>query len=308
MRLFSDADYDLVGSRKAAYIFSAVLILISLIAIVSKGLQYGIDFTGGKEYVVEFEENVEVADVRDALTDVLEKAPQVIYFGNPTEVAIRTGEEGGVREVEESIISSLQQLYPENDLDVIKTSNVGASFAEDLQGAATNAVIFALVIIFIYVLIRFKKWTYSTGAVLGLAHDVIIVLGIFTIFAGIAPFNMDIDQALIAAFLTIVGYSINDTVVVFDRVRENLHKHKGKVFEQVMNRGMNQTLSRTIIISLTTFFTVTVLFLFGGETLKGFSLALMLGIIFGTYSSIFVATSITIDLENYRRNKAKAAN
>jgi preprotein translocase subunit SecF len=166
-----------------------------------------------------------------------------------------------------------------------------------LKQGAINAIIFAMVIIFIYIFIRFKNWTFSLGAVAALFHDVIIVLGIFTIFNDIAPFSMQIDQTIIAAFLTIVGYSLNDTVVVYDRVRENMLDHKTMDFLKMINKSMNDTLSRTVITSLTTLFVVTVLFIFGGEVLKGFSFALMLGVIIGTYSSLFVATSVVTELQ-----------
>lgn len=297
MRWFSNPDYKFLRHRKRAYIFSGILIALSVIVIVSKGLQFGIDFTGGKEFVLEFEQPPEVAEIRDALATVLESPPTVKTFGEPTDIAIRSAQGGEVGVVQQKIIGAIQSIYPDNEVTVISSSIVGARFAEDLQAAAFNAIIFAIVIIFIYILIRFKKWTYSTGAVLALAHDVLIVLGIFTFISGIAPFNVEIGQTLIAAFLTILGYSINDTVVVYDRVRERLLTHKTDDFMSLVNRGMNDTLSRTVITSFTTFFSVFVLFLFGGQTLKGFSLALMISIILGTYSSLFVATSITVDLE-----------
>ncbi|HEX6983383.1 MAG TPA: protein translocase subunit SecF [Balneolaceae bacterium] len=302
MRWFDNVNYDFVSNRKVAYVISGIMITASLIAIIFKGPQFGIDFTGGKEFVLEFEQPIEVAEVRDALEGPLDGTPTVKLFGSPTDVLIRTDAEGEVSEVQEDITSALQQLYSDNPVTVVKTSIVGARFAEDLKSGALNAIIFGIIVIFIYILIRFKNWTYSLGAVAALAHDIIVVLGIFTIFAGIAPFSMEVDQTLIAALLTILGYSINDTVIVYDRVRERLLTHKGKDFEKVMNRGINDTLSRTAITALTTFFSVLVLFIFGGETLKGFSFALMLGIIFGTYSSIFVATAITIDLEQKTQN------
>ncbi|HET6528583.1 MAG TPA: protein translocase subunit SecF [Balneolaceae bacterium] len=301
MRWFETADYNFVGNRKIAYVISGILVAASIIALIFKGPQFGIDFTGGKEYVLEFEQPVEVAEIRDALEAPLGGSPSVKLFGSPVDILIRTDAEGEISAVQEDITTAVQQLYPDNPVTIIKTSIVGARFADDLKAAALNAIIFAVIIIFIYILIRFKKWTYSTGAVAALAHDILIVLGVFTIFSGIAPFSMEIDQTLIAALLTILGYSINDTVVVYDRVRERLQTHKTKDFTSLMNKGMNDTLSRTVITGLTTFFSVLVLFIFGGETLKGFSFALMLGIAVGTYSSIFVATSITIDLELKRR-------
>lgn len=303
MRWFDNANYDFVNNRKVAYLISGLLLTASILAIVFKGLQFGIDFTGGKEYVLEFDQPVEVTEIRSELDGPLGGSPSVKLFGSPTDVLIRTDAAGEITQVENTIISAMQQLYPNNEVSVIKTSIVGARFADDLKAGAVNSIIFAVVIIFIYILIRFKNWTYSLGAVIALAHDIFIVLGVFTIFNGIAPFSMEIGQTLIAAFLTILGYSINDTVVVYDRIRERMMSHKTKDFKAVMNKGMNDTLSRTVITSLTSFFAVLILFIFGGETLKGFSFALMLGIIIGTYSSLFVASSIVVELEE-RKLKA----
>lgn len=297
MRWFETPNFDFVNVRKIAFVISGVLLLASIIAIVGKGLEYGIDFRGGKEFVLQFEQPVEVIDVRSELTEPLGGTPEVKLFGSPQDILIRTDATGDINTVQNSITSAMQELYPDNQATVIKTDIVGPRFAEDLKQGALNAIMFAMVIIFIYILIRFKNWTFSLGAVAALFHDVLIVLGIFTIFNDIAPFSMQIDQAMIAAFLTIVGYSLNDTVVVYDRIRENMQDHKGMEFLPMINKSMNDTLSRTVITSLTTLFVVTVLFIFGGEVLKGFSFALMLGVMIGTYSSLFVATSVVIELQ-----------
>lgn len=301
MRWFETPNFDFVNKRKIAYIISGILLTVSIIAIVGKGLEYGIDFRGGKEFVLEFEQPVEVIDVRSALSGPLDGTPEVKRFGSPSDILIRTDASGEINTVQNSITSAMQQLYPDNAASVIKTDIVGPRFAEDLKQGALNAILFAMVIIFIYILIRFKNWTFSMGAVAALFHDVLIVLGVFTIFNDIAPFSMQIDQAIIAAFLTIVGYSLNDTVVVYDRIRENMLDHKGMDFLEMINKSMNDTLSRTVITSLTTLFVVTVLFIFGGEVLKGFSFALMLGVIIGTYSSLFVATSTVVELKLRRQ-------
>lgn len=296
MRWFETPNFDFVNARKIAYVISGVLLLASIIAIVGKGLEYGIDFRGGKEFVLQFEQPVEVTDIRSELTGPLDGTPEVKRFGSPQDILIRTDATGEINTVQNTITSTMQQLYPDNESTVIKTSIVGPRFAEDLKQGALNAIIFAMIVIFIYILIRFKNWTFSLGAVAALFHDVLIVLGIFTIFNDIAPFSMQIDQTIIAAFLTIVGYSLNDTVVVYDRVRETMLEHKTMDFLPMINKSMNDTLSRTVITSLTTLFVVTVLFIFGGEVLKGFSFALMLGVIIGTYSSLFVATSVVTEL------------
>lgn len=297
MRWFETPNFDFNGARKTAYIFSAILFLASLGAILTKGLQYGIDFKGGKEFVLDFESPVSVVDMRSDLSEPLGATPELKLFGSESEILIRTDNEQPISEVQQIITSSMTELYPDNPFTVIKTDVVGPRFAEDLKSGALQAVIYAIVIIFIYILIRFRNWTFSAGAVAALIHDVVIVLGVFTLMADLVPFSLQVDQAIIAAFLTIVGYSLNDTVVVFDRIRENSNVHKGMDFMPMVNKSLNDTLSRTVITSITTLFVVAVLFIFGGEVLKGFSFALLIGIVLGTYSSLFVASSLVVELE-----------
>jgi preprotein translocase SecF subunit len=303
MRWFETPSFDFITAHKRAYFLSGILLVAAIIAIVGKGLQYGIDFRGGKEYVLQFEQPVEVTEVRSELTDPLGSAPEVKKFGSDEEILIRTDNTQDISTVQNLITSTMDEIYPDNSNTVIKTDVVGPRFAEDLKSGALNAIIFALIVIFIYILIRFKNWTFSLGAVAALFHDVLIVLGVFTIFNDIAPFSMQIDQAIIAAFLTIVGYSLNDTVVVFDRIRENMLQYKTMEFTEMINKSLNDTLSRTVITSITTLFVVTVLFIFGGEVLKGFSFALMLGVLIGTYSSLFVASAVVVELK-LRREEA----
>lgn len=303
MRWFETPSFDFIKAHKVAYVVSGVLLLAAVIGIVTKGLQYGIDFRGGKSFVFQFEEPVQVTEVRSALSEPLGSTPEVKRFGSERDILIRTDNPGEINEVQNIIASGLQELYPENEASVQKTDVVGPRFAEDLKRGALNAIIFALIVIFVYILIRFKNWTFSAGAVAALFHDVLIVLGVFTIFNDIVPFSMQIDQAIIAAFLTIVGYSLNDTVVVYDRIRENSLLYKTMDYKDMINRSLNDTLSRTVITSITTLFVVTVLFIFGGEVLKGFSFALMLGVAIGTYSSLFVASALVVELES-RTKKA----
>lgn len=287
------------------YIVSGILFVSSIIAVLTMGLNYGIDFRGGKEFVFDFENDVEVTEIRSALTEPLGATPELKLFGSPSEILVRTDAEGDITAVQNLILSNLQELYPDNPVRVIKTDLVGPRFAEDLKMAAINSILFAVAVVFIYILIRFKGWYFSAGAVTALIHDVVIVLGIFTVIEPLVNFNVTIDQALIAAFLTIVGYSLNDTVVVFDRIRENSLIYKTMGFKDMINKSLNDTLSRTVITSVTTLFVVTVLFIFGGEVLKGFAFALVLGVILGTYSSLFVASSIVVELEK-RASKAKS--
>lgn len=301
MRWFETPNINFVGNRKATYILSSVFVLVSIIAIIFKGLAYGIDFKGGKEVVIRFDSEVNVVDIREALTDPLGSEPEVKLFGGDNEVLVRTDNEEVMDVIEGIIISNLENLYPDNKLVIEKSDTVGPKFADDLKRSALLSIFYSLIAIFIYILIRFRNWSFSTGAVLALAHDVIITLGIFVLLNDLVSFNLLIDQNIIAAFLTIVGYSINDTVVIYDRIRENKLVHKGMEHSPMVNKSINDTLSRTVITSLTTLFAVTVLFLFGGEVLRGFSFALMLGVILGTYSSIFVAGSLVVDLEKAKK-------
>ncbi|MEP2446025.1 MAG: protein translocase subunit SecF [Balneola sp.] len=298
MRWFETPNFDFVSKRKIAYVISGILLAISIGAIVTKGLQYGIDFKGGKEIVLKFEKAVDVTEIRSSLSDPLGSTPEVKLFGSESEVLIRTDNTNTIEEIETVVRSTMSQLYPDNQAETEKTDSVGPRIAEDLKSGGLQAVIYSMIIIFVYILIRFRKWTFSAGAVAALFHDVIITLGAFTLLSDVVNFSLLIDQNIIAAFLTIVGYSLNDTVVVFDRIRENSIVHKGMEFIPMVNKSLNDTLSRTIITSVTTLFVVAVLFIFGGEVLKGFSFALLIGIVLGTYSSLFVASSLVVELDS----------
>lgn len=305
MRWFETPSFDFIRAQKVMYFLSGILFFGSIVAILTMGLNYGIDFRGGKEFVFDFENDVDVVEIRTHLTEPLGGTPELKLFGSQSDILLRTDAEGDITDVRRTILNEFEVLYPDNPVSVIKTDVVGPRFADDLRRAAMNSIFFAIAVVFIYILIRFKGWYFSAGAVAALVHDVVIVLGIFTIIEPLVPFNVTIDQALIAAFLTIVGYSLNDTVVVFDRIRENSLIYKTMAFKDMINKSLNDTLSRTVITSVTTLFVVTVLFIFGGEVLKGFSLALVIGVILGTYSSLFVASSFVVTLQE-RAMKAKA--
>lgn len=305
MKWFETPNFDFIKAQKIMYVISGVLFASSIVAILTMGLNYGIDFRGGKEFVLEFEQPVDVVEIREALSEPLASVPELKLFGSDSDILIRTDAEGDISDVLGIVTSGVAQLYPDNPAVVIKTDVVGPRFADDLKIAALNSILFAVAVVFIYILIRFKGWFFSAGAVTALIHDVVIVLGIFTLIEPLVSFNVTIDQALIAAFLTIVGYSLNDTVVVFDRIRENSLIYKTMGFSEMVNKSLNDTLSRTVITSVTTLFVVLILFLFGGEVLKGFAFALVLGVIIGTYSSLFVASAMVVELQK-RAMKAKA--
>jgi len=297
MRLFEDPKFEFIKHRKTGYIVSTVLIIVSLSAILIKGLSYGIDFNGGTEIVVEFDRDASVSDVRSMLTVALGSQPEVKQFGLSRDLLIRTDVIMETSDLQRLILGTLNEAYPDNPSIIIKSDVVGPRFAEDLKRGALYAVIFSLVVIFLYILMRFRNLGYSVGTVGAIVHDVIIILGLFTIFNEVLPFSLDIDQTIIAAFLTIVGYSLNDTVVVFDRIRENTLIFKTMGYEEMVNKSINNTLSRTVVTSLTTLFVVIVLFIFGGEVLKGFAFALTVGIVLGTYSTLYIACPLLIDLK-----------
>tara|TARA_B110000116_G_scaffold271624_1_gene292923 strand:+ start:116 stop:3208 length:3093 start_codon:yes stop_codon:yes gene_type:complete len=310
---FKNTAINFLGKRKRFYILSSVIILLGIGSLVTKGLNYGVDFVGGRSYVVRFDDTVDNEKLRSELTTVfvdtngLKYAPQVKTFGDDNQVKITTKfmiDENSINadeEVEAKLNEGLAKIAM--DYEVMSSQKVGPTIADDIKDAAVWSVFFSLLIIFLYILIRFRKWQFSLGAVSAVFHDVLIVLSIFSIFYGIMPFSLEIDQAFIAAILTIIGYSLNDTVVVFDRIREYMSMHKKREIETVMNSALNSTLSRTINTSMTTFFVLFVIFIFGGEVIRGFMFALMVGVIVGTYSSLFVASPIMLD--TLKRKKVK---
>ena len=296
MRLFENADYTLIPNRRVGYVISGTLLTISVLSLLFKGLALGIDFRGGMEFVVGNVQDLNVVEVRSALAGPLGSEPEVKTFEEDILIRASAEEDLNTTEVQSLIVSTIEQEFSGANPEIIKTSIVGPRFAEDLKRGAYYAVLGALLVIFLYILIRFE-WRYSVGAVAALVHDVTITLGLFSILAGIAPFSLQIDQGIIAAFLTIVGYSLNDTVVVFDRVREYVNLFKTESFPVIVNKSINATLSRTVVTSITTLIVVTILFFFGGEVLRGFSFALIVGVIIGTYSSVFVASPAVVELE-----------
>ncbi len=304
MRILQNIDVDFVNLRKKGYVFSAVLLIVSIVSIFTQGFQLGIDFLGGTEFIIETDVPVTVTDMRDALTTGLGSPTEAKTFGNENTVLVRSSQVGGdISEQETEILTIIGEAFPDSNPEVLATDSVGPRFAEDLKRGAVLAVLFSLVVIFLYILVRFE-WRFGLGAVAAIAHDVTITLGVFSLARFVAPFSLDIDQSIIAAFLTIVGYSLNDTVVVFDRIREYLSIFKTEKYEKVINKSINSTLSRTVITSLTTLFVVVVLFLAGGEVLRGFAFALIVGILIGTYSSVFVAAPVVVELRT-RTSKAR---
>jgi SecD/SecF fusion protein len=304
---FKNTNINFLTNRKKFYILSGIIILVGIGSLATKGLQYGIDFRGGRTYVVRFEAPVSTADISKSLETLFETSPETKTFGDNNQVKITTtymidSEDENADDVVEGKLN--EGLSALNDkYEVMSSQKVGPTIADDIKTSSFWSILFSLVIIFIYIVVRFKKWQFGVGAVFALFHDVLITLAIFSIFYGILPFSLEVDQAFIAAILTVVGYSINDTVVVFDRIREYLGAFKKRDNEDVINEALNSTLSRTVNTSLSTIFVLLMIFLFGGEVIRGFSFALLIGVIVGTYSSLFIASPIMYDFTKKVDNK-----
>lgn len=297
---------DFIGKRKIFYAISIIITLIGIGSLFVRGLNPGIDFSGGRTYIVRFDETVKTADVAKNLAVTFGEAPQVVTYGKDNQVRITTkykiDETGVDNEVEAALYDGLKGML---GADVTKdkflkeyrvsSETVGPTIASDIKAKAIWAVVVALIIIFLYIFMRFRNWQYGLGAIVAIAHDVMIVIGIYSLLWGLLPFTMEIDQSFIAAILTVIGYSVNDTVVVFDRLREFLPLHRKRPVNEVINLAMNDTLSRTMNTGVTSILVLIAMFFFGGATIRGFLFAMIIGIIVGTYSSIFIASSVVYD-------------
>jgi len=326
---FKNLNIDFIGKRRVFYVLSAIVILFGGYSLSTKGLDYGIDFSGGRTYIVNMpNETITNEDIKESLSKVFVnedgsvQSVQVSKFNDLTEkdslnqnnvavdavkittkYMIDSDDKNADSIVTATLLNGLGSGF--TDDNIVSYQKVASTIADDIRSSAWGSIIFSLLVIFLYILVRFKKWQFSLGAVIAVFHDVLIVLSVFSILYGVLPFSLEIDQAFIAAILTIIGYSLNDTVVVFDRVREYMHDNKKKQIHEFINQSLNSTLSRTINTSLTTFFVLLVIFLFGGEVIKGFMFALMVGVIVGTYSSLFVASPIMVDTIKRKEIKNK---
>ncbi|MFA6261503.1 MAG: protein translocase subunit SecDF [Bacteroidia bacterium] len=299
---FRNFHFDWVGNRKKFYLFSGILITLGMVSMFTKGFTLGVDFKGGWTYVVQFDKDATSTDIREKLATSIGIAPEVKTFGTDNKYKITTTyliddqTETASEKVEGKVREGLQNVG--GNFEILSQSKVGPTVASDIKIASLWATIFALIGISLYVLIRFRKWQYALGATVALTHDVLMMLSLYSLLDGILPFTMEVDQAFIAAVLTIIGFSINDTVVVFDRIREFLGTHHHETNKKkIINDALNNTLSRTILTALTVFMVALVLFIFGGEIIKGFTFSLLVGIIFGTYSSLAIATPIVVDFD-----------
>jgi SecD/SecF fusion protein len=311
--LFTKVNFGFIKSRKIAYVISGILIAVSLGSLATKGLQQGVDFVGGRTYQIRFEKEVNPSEISSELNEVFGSGTNVKTFGGANQIKVTTSYKVNVEglEVDQEIQSKLYEVLqkymapgtsledfvtPADDknIGILQSVKVGPTIADDIKKNAFLAILGSLTIVFLYILMRFRKWQFSLGAVTAVFHDVLIVLGVFSITSAFMPFNMEIDQAFIAAILTVIGYSLNDTVVVFDRIREVVNDRGWKKGENV-NEALNSTLSRTLNTSLTTLIVLLAIFIFGGESLRGFMFAMIVGILVGTYSSLFIATPVMYD-------------
>jgi SecD/SecF fusion protein len=316
--LMTNTNFQFVRKRRLFYLISGVIILLGLGSLSMRGLNYGVDFTGGRSYIVRFDETFNVSDVAASVgnefiaEDGRKLIPEVKTYGAKNQVKLTTKyliDHEGVEvedQVEEALFNGLKPFLNGIGMDqfqeehLMSSQKVGPTIADDIKQGAIWAVIFSLIVIFLYIVIRFRKWQFGLGALVAMFHDVVVVLSLYSILYGLMPFSLEIDQAFIAAILTVVGYSINDTVVVFDRIREYLGLHKRKDYEGVINDALNSTLSRTMNTSLSTLVVLLMIFFFGGEVIQGFVFALIIGVVVGTYSSLCVATPVVVDIGKRR--------
>ena len=311
--VLANVTYDWMSKRRYAYVFSLILTVVAIGSFFTRGFEMGVDFKGGYSFNIQFDKAIDAEQVRSALTPVFDgKTPIVKAVSTNNTYNVTTSylveEAGAMEKVMSKLHEGLSGAGIVSDdyasfsntasvgTHIISSSQVGATVADDIRASSYKAGLWALGLIFLYLLVRFHRWQFSAGAIISLAHDLMITLGLFSLLHGIVPFSLEIDQAIIACMLTVIGYSVNDTVIVYDRIREFIATFAGRPKEEVLNRAINSTLTRTLITSGTVFGVVLILFVFGGAATKGFAFGMMVGMLFGTYSSIFIASALVVDL------------
>jgi preprotein translocase SecF subunit len=306
MQFFKHTHIDFIGKRKAFYVMSIVITLAGLIAAFTRGVEYGIDFEGGTEASYEFARPINVEDVRGAVDAGGYRGAEIKTFDEPNQILIRVKNpehkaataaqtQSDVTKVADALKSTLQKRFPDNPVQILQYNNVGPKIGAELRLQALYAVLASIVAILLYVAFRFE-WLFGVGAVVALVHDVLVAFAFAVIFNGLFGLNLEMNQGMLAAFLTVVGFSINDTVIIFDRIRENRQLHRGENLMMLMNRSINETLPRTINTSLTVALVLVVLLIFSGEVLRGFAFTMLIGILTGTYSSIYIASALVVDI------------
>lgn len=302
MRLFGKTNINFMRVRRTWYLVSALVILAGMASLAVKGIDYGIDFLGGTELIVQFAQPVEIGDVRSAMDRIGFGRAEIKTFGSDQDILVRTAEQAEGTVIADKIRGALTEHFPSNPYVVLKEDKIGPKIGAELRRNALYAVVASLIAIWLYIGFRFK-FVFGVGAVAALFHDVLVTLGLISIFDGVL--NLEISQNMIAAFLTLVGLSVNDTVVIFDRIRENQKIFRSMALPDLINKSLNETLSRTIITSGTILVVLLVLLIFGGEVTRGFAFALTIGIITGTYSSIYMASSVVLEWSERSRKKAQ---
>ena len=320
----TNINFDFLGKRRLAYVISGIVITVGIVLMATNGLRLGVDFKGGRAYVMQFDEAMTASDIKTSLSGIdtfAESGIEVKTYNTANRLKITTSyliEDESVQAdatVRNALTGAISQITNKTFVDgttdvgagqftVDGSSKVSATIADDIKRSSIESFGLAILAIFFYILIRFRRWQFSLGAIIALVHDALVVMSAFAI-ASLFGISFEVDQVFIGALLTIMGYSINDTVVVFDRIRENLQLKGSKDLIGTFNDSINSTISRTLITSMTTLIVVLVLFIFGGEVLRGFSFAFLIGIVVGTYSSVFVATPIVVDLT--KKTLAKSA-
>lgn len=301
MRFFRNAHYDFLSKRKTAYIVTAVALVVGLFfLLVHRGLRYGVEFTGGTLFQVEFASDTRVADVRDAIAAAGLQNAEIQRFGESNEFLIRVSifSETGDERVSQDVAAALDASYGEGAWQIVRTEAVGPKVGAELKQKALIAILMSLALTLVYLAFRFE-WRFGVAAVVATAHDLLLTLGFLSVV------DLEVTLATVAAVLTIVGYSLNDTIVVFDRIRENLKKRRKDPYYDIVNGSINETLPRTILTSATTVVTLVALFLFGGAVIRPFALILILGVVIGTYSSIFVASPVLLEIERWTKKRER---
>lgn len=314
----SNVNFDFIGKRKISYIFSTVIIVLGVVSFFTRGFELGVDFKGGREYKVRFEKPVNTQEVKQQLDEVFGGGTIVKTIGSDNQIKVTTSyliDKNSTESdylADSTLFSGLKSNLSETttfqtfkQVNLLSQQKVDPTISVDIIESSTWAVIFSIIGIFLYILIRFRALGYSVGAIISTVHDAVMMLAIYSILHDILPFSMEIDQTFIAALLTVIGYSLNDTVVIYDRLREYLKERtQGISLPTVMNNAINSTLSRTFVTGITTLISLVILFIFGGESLRSFSFAMIIGIVIGTYSSIYIASPIMYDLEKNKKPKA----
>jgi len=307
MRLFKKTNIDFLGKRKMWYVVSIIMMLFGIFSVFVKGISYGIDFKGGTELVLAFQQTINIGEVRVALNNVGLGTSEIKSYGADNNVLIRTSEQAEGTGVADKIKNAVQVSFPDKKFEVIKEDKIGPKIGNELKRDALLAVIWSFVAIMLYIALRFK-FAYGLGAVIAMVHDIFTTFGFLSLLNGLIPgLNLDISQEVIAAFLTLIGVSVNDTVIIFDRIRENEKIYRSMPLQDVMNKSINDTLSRTVITVGTILIVLLVLLFFGGEVNRAFAFTMLFGLVTGTYSSVFVASAFMLDWTRYRNRKKAIA-